>query len=78
MRTVRLTPNYTSMPEGSVLIEVGHTRVLCNGNRRKRSARVAQEQRPRLGDCGIRHAPQGHIDPDAARIRAGQSRRADP
>ena len=30
MRSVRLTPGYTSMPEGSVLIEVGHTRVLCN------------------------------------------------
>src|SRR5580704_12514532 len=30
MRPVRLTPHYTSMAEGSVLIEVGHTRVLCN------------------------------------------------
>jgi ribonuclease PH len=30
MRPVLLTPHYTSMAEGSVLIEVGHTRVLCN------------------------------------------------
>jgi ribonuclease PH len=30
MRTVRLTPGYVQVPEGSVLIEVGHTRVLCN------------------------------------------------
>jgi ribonuclease PH len=30
MRPVKLTPGYISMPEGSVLIEVGHTRVLCN------------------------------------------------
>jgi ribonuclease PH len=30
MRPVKLTPGYSSMPEGSVLIEVGHTRVLCN------------------------------------------------
>ncbi|HCT60586.1 MULTISPECIES: ribonuclease PH [Acidobacterium] len=29
MRPVKLTAGYTSMPEGSVLIEVGHTRVLC-------------------------------------------------
>jgi ribonuclease PH len=29
MRPVKLTPGYTAMPEGSVLIEVGHTRVLC-------------------------------------------------
>src|SRR5580693_9944273 len=30
MRPVRLTPGYVQVPEGSVLIEVGHTRVLCN------------------------------------------------
>jgi len=30
MRPARLTPGYVKVPEGSVLIEVGHTRVLCN------------------------------------------------
>ena len=30
MRPVRLVPNYVAMAEGSVLIEVGNTRVLCN------------------------------------------------
>jgi ribonuclease PH len=30
LRPLRLTPHYVSMPEGSVLIETGHTRVLCN------------------------------------------------
>jgi ribonuclease PH len=30
MRPVRLTPGYVQVPEGSVLIEAGHTRVLCN------------------------------------------------
>jgi len=30
MRPVRLTPGYVQVAEGSVLIEVGHTRVLCN------------------------------------------------
>src|SRR5271170_8451055 len=30
MRPVRLTPHYTAVAEGSVLIEVEHTRVLCN------------------------------------------------
>ena len=29
-RLLRLTPGYVSTPEGSVLIETGHTRVLCN------------------------------------------------
>ena len=30
LRATRLTPGYVSTPEGSVLIECGHTRVLCN------------------------------------------------
>jgi ribonuclease PH len=30
LRPVRLTPNFVAMAEGSVLIEVGNTRVLCN------------------------------------------------
>lgn len=30
MRPVRFTPGYVQVSEGSVLIEVGHTRVLCN------------------------------------------------
>ena len=30
MRRVKITPNYTMHAEGSVLIEVGNTKVLCN------------------------------------------------
>lgn len=30
LRPTRITPGYISTPEGSVLIEVGNTRVLCN------------------------------------------------
>src|SRR5579883_2409808 len=30
LRPVRLTPHYVAMAEGSVLIETGNTRVLCN------------------------------------------------
>jgi ribonuclease PH len=32
MRPVRITPNYLAMPEGSALIEVGHTRVICTAS----------------------------------------------
>ena len=32
MRPVELVPNYTAMPEGSVLISIGNTRVLCNAS----------------------------------------------
>ena len=30
LRTIRITPGYVMTAEGSVLIEAGHTRVLCN------------------------------------------------
>ncbi len=30
LRPIRITPGYVSTPEGSVLIETGNTRVLCN------------------------------------------------
>jgi len=30
LRPVRITPNYVKWPEGSVLIEVGETKVVCN------------------------------------------------
>ena len=30
MRAVRVTPDFVAVAEGSLLIEVGHTRVLCN------------------------------------------------
>src|SRR5580698_256554 len=30
LRPIRLTPSYVATAEGSILIEVGNTRVLCN------------------------------------------------
>jgi ribonuclease PH len=35
MRPVTITPNYVDCAEGSVLIEVGKTRVLCNASIQK-------------------------------------------
>src|SRR5215475_3775145 len=32
LRPVRITPDYLAMPEGSALIEVGHTRVICTAS----------------------------------------------
>jgi ribonuclease PH len=32
MRAVKITPDYLTMPEGSVLIEVGNTRVICTAS----------------------------------------------
>ena len=36
IRTVKITPNYITHPEGSVLIEVGGTKVICNASIEKR------------------------------------------
>src|SRR5262252_10079669 len=32
LRQVTITPNYLAMPEGSALIEIGHTRVICTAS----------------------------------------------
>ena len=32
IRTIKMTPNYIMHPEGSVLIELGHTKVICNAS----------------------------------------------
>lgn len=32
IRSVKITPNYITHPEGSVLIEVGNTKVICNAS----------------------------------------------
>ena len=65
MRTVRLTPNYTSMAEGSVLIEVGHTRVLCNATVENGVPGWLKNSGRGWVTAEIRHASPGHIDPDA-------------
>src|SRR5690625_2871441 len=32
MRPIKITPNYVMHPEGSVLIELGNTKVICNAS----------------------------------------------
>src|SRR5690625_4318280 len=32
LRTIKMTPNYIKYPEGSVFIEVGETKVICNAS----------------------------------------------
>ena len=36
IREVKITPNYITHPEGSVLIEVGETKIICNASIEKR------------------------------------------
>ncbi len=63
--------------EGSVLIEVGHTRVICTATVEETRAAVPARQRPRLGDGRVRHAARLEHQPHRARVGARQDRRPD-
>jgi len=45
IRTVNITPNYITHPEGSVLIEVGGTKVICNASIENRVPHFLRGQR---------------------------------
>lgn len=65
LRPVRMTPHYIKWPEGSLLIEVGETRVLCN-------ATIEEKVPPFLKNCG-----QGWITAEYAMLpRSTQVRTA--
>ena len=60
MRPVRITTNYLLTAEGSALIEVGNTRVLCAASIEETVPGIPARQRPRLGDRRVRHAAPRH------------------
>ena len=49
LRPVRITRNYTNYAEGSVLIEFGNTKVLCNASVEEKVPPPQARQRRRLG-----------------------------
>jgi ribonuclease PH len=49
LRPVRLTPDYVEYPEGSVLVEFGKTRVLCNATVEERLPRWLHQSKERHG-----------------------------
>ena len=49
LRPVRLTPDYIEYPEGSVLVEFGKTRVLCNATIEERLPHWLHKSRKRHG-----------------------------
>jgi ribonuclease PH len=49
MRSVRFTPGFIEYPEGSVLVEFGRTRVLCNATVEERLPRWLHQSRKRHG-----------------------------
>ena len=78
LRPVRITRGYTMHAEGSVLIEFGHTRVLC-------TASVEEKVPPHKRGSGegwvtaeIRHAAACHPHPQRPRGCQGQAERPHP
>ena len=75
LRPTRLTPGFIVMPEGSVLIEAGNTRVLCNATIEQGVPGWLRNSGPRLGHRRVWHAAARHADPHRARERARQGGR---
>ena len=69
LRPVKMTPGYVTYPEGSVLIEMGETRVLCN-------ASVLEQVPPWLAGTGRGRDPAAPGPFQPRRNPAFQCRRA--
>ena len=49
-RTVKITDHYLMSPQGSVLIEMGNTKVICTASCRGVYSKASCRDRERLGD----------------------------
>ena len=56
LRPVKITKDYTMYAEGSVLVEMGNTKVICTASVEDKVAALSGGQGPWLGDGGICHA----------------------
>ena len=74
MRPVKVTTNYLLTAEGSALIEVGNTRVLCTASVEETVPAVPAQFRQGLGDGGVFDAAARHRDAHAARGHQGPRR----
>ena len=77
LRPTRLTPHYLKHAEGSVLIEVGDTRVICTASVEDRVPPFLRNTRQGLGDGRVRHAAARDHHAHAARGVGRQGRRPD-
>ncbi len=69
MRPVNIMPDFISTAEGSCLIELGNTRVICTATIEDTVPQCSAQQRQGLGHQRVRHAAALHADPHAARSR---------
>ena len=56
LRPVTITPDFIRHAEGSVLIEVGDTRVICTATVEEQVPPFLRDTQSRLGDRRVRHA----------------------
>lgn len=61
LRPVRITRAFTDVPEGSVLIECGNTRVMCTATFTDTVPRWRKGLRARLGHRGVFDAAARHL-----------------
>ena len=76
LRPIRIEPGYNRYAEGSALIEVGHTRVLCTVSVEHAGPGVAARQGRGLGDRRVLDAAARDQHARRARGHARQARRA--
>ena len=67
MRPVNIIPNFISTAEGSVLIEVGNTRVICTASVEETVPQFMRNRGKGLDFERVQHAAAGHSDAHAAR-----------
>jgi hypothetical protein len=77
MRPAEIVSGYLLTAEGSVLMKLGHTQVLCAASVERRRAAVSAQQRQGLGDGRVFHAAAGHRQAHAARGGQGPALRQD-
>ena len=56
LRAVKITPGFLPYAEGSVLIEMGQTRVICSASIEDRVPPVSEKYRTGVGHCRICNA----------------------
>ncbi len=65
LRPLKITPNYLSLAEGSALINLGRTWVICTATVEERVPPFLPQCRPGLDHGGVRHAAPVHAHPAA-------------
>lgn len=64
IRPVKITNNYLMSPQGSVLIEMGNTKVICTATVEEHDGPSPYRYRQRMDNGRILHASRDHAGPE--------------